>query len=182
MAWTWGLSQCQSARVLQKAGTTGSCPIYETDSWRTLFAGLEIRLESCPSTQHWESLVRAGACTSHRLESKSTLPTQFGRAKLRSSQNTFLRTWGPVGLGQTAPLRARWWQRPCSVRTRSVCAGPGGREGGHSLVVVVFHKLLELFDVAYGLQVLLHMGQGREVICQRGTKPRGLSFPSPGPK
>lgn len=47
--------------------------------------------------------------------------------------------------------------------------GPG--EGGHSLVVVVFHELLELLDVAHGLQVLLHVGQGREVICKRQTNP-----------
>lgn len=42
---------------------------------------------------------------------------------------------------------------------------------GDSLVVVIFHKLLELFNVAYRLQVLLHMGQGGEVICKRWIEP-----------
>lgn len=64
-------------------------------------------------------------------------------------------------------------------RSRSVhllCAGARG-ESGHSLVVVVFHKLLELFDVAHRLQVLLHVGQGCEVICKRWTKPEASVFP-----
>ena len=59
-------------------------------------------------------------------------------------------------------------------------------QGGHSLVVVVLHELLELFNVAHGLQVLLHVGQGGEVVCRR-RRPRGfslspsLSLPVSGP-
>lgn len=56
------------------------------------------------------------------------------------------------------------------------CSG-ARKESGHSLVVVVFHKLLELFDVAHRLQVLLHVGQGCEVICKRWTKPEASVFP-----
>lgn len=59
---------------------------------------------------------------------------------------------------------------------RLLCAGTR-RESGHSLVVVIFHKLLEFFDVAHGLQVLLHVGQGCEVICKRWTKPETSVFP-----
>lgn len=62
------------------------------------------------------------------------------------------------------------------------CRTGGWGRGGHSLVVVVLHKLLELFDVAHGLQVLLHMGQGGEVVCRRRTRPRVFSLsPSLGP-
>lgn len=59
-------------------------------------------------------------------------------------------------------------------------------QGGHSLVVVILHELLELFNVAHGLQVLLHVGQGGEVVCRR-RRPRGfslspsLSLPVSGP-
>lgn len=72
---------------------------------------------------------------------------------------------GPVGLGQTAPQLARW----VGGHILSACWGRSG--SGHSLVVVIFHKLLELLDVAYGLQVLLHVGQGCEVICKRCQNP-----------
>ena len=51
-------------------------------------------------------------------------------------------------------------------------------KSGHSLVVVIFHKLLELFNVAYGLQVLLYMGQGCKVICKTQTEPKGFSLSS----
>lgn len=59
-------------------------------------------------------------------------------------------------------------------RGAGAAAQEAGR-GGHSLVVVVLHELLQLFDVAHGLQVLLHVGQGGEVVCRR-RRAKGFSL------
>lgn len=48
------------------------------------------------------------------------------------------------------------------------------------LVIIVFYKLLELFNVSHRLQVLLHMWQGSEVICNSRNKTQRLDCPSPG--
>lgn len=48
------------------------------------------------------------------------------------------------------------------------------------LVIIVFYKLLELLDVAHRLQVLLHMWQGSEVICNSCNKTQRLDGRSQG--
>lgn len=98
--------------------------------------------------------------------------------------------WGADWGGRrrsAAPLWAPWRPRSPAREWGHGCSCTDGQgRGGHSLVVVILHKLLELFDVAHGLQVLLHVGQGGEVVCRR-RRPRGfslspsLSLPVSGP-
>lgn len=105
------------------------------------------------------------------VESTFVLPMQRGKARPRSRQSNFLRSSGPgrLGPGRLGPGRLGL-QCSCvlgHLPCRQPLMGPKGPcKVGHSLVVVVFHKLLELLDVAHGLQVLLHVGQGGEVICR----------------
>ena len=40
----------------------------------------------------------------------------------------------------------------------------------HSLVVIVLHKLLQLLDVAHGLEVVLHVLQQGQVVCNISSK------------
>lgn len=52
------------------------------------------------------------------------------------------------------------------LQVKSLCILPMRPQAPHLLEIVVFHELLKLLDVANRHQVLLHMRERHEVICE----------------
>lgn len=63
-------------------------------------------------------------------------------------QTVLLWVWGMGALVLTGSNKG--WMTPRDLSARDNAAGrPDSGVGGDSLIVVIFHKLLELFNVAY---------------------------------
>lgn len=98
------------------------------------------------------------------------------RQVLRTVQTTLF--WRGMEALQVTPYHSQEGSGHHVLRT-AVAVGLA-RGNSDLLVVIIFHKLLELLNVAHRLQVLLHVWQGREVICGSANKTQWLDSPAQG--